>query len=1058
VAICPGCGEENPDRFRLCGFCGTPLRPEAAPQELRRTVTVVFCDLKDSTALGERLDAEALREVVGRYFAAMREVLESHGGTIEKFIGDAVMAVFGVPRLHEDDALRAVRAAAAMQQSLAALNDELDRRYGVRLACRTGVNTGEVIAGDPSAGQRLVTGDAVNVAARLEQAAGAGEVLVGELTHRLVRDATELQPVKPLTLKGKSEPTPAWRVVRASRSAAPDAHDGRIIGRDEQLARLDAALRRVAAERRPRLVLLTGPAGIGKSRLVTELALRMSGAAGVLRGRCLPYGRGITFWPLVEIVREAAAIQDGDGPYDARRKLAAFVGDDAVADRVMAAMGLAGADQFPLGELFWGVRKLLEAAAAARPVTVVLEDLHWAESTLLEFVRHLVESSTVPLLVVATARETFSERADWSDPADTEHLALEPLGGEALTAIIADALGDDALDDRVTTRIVETADGNPLFARQLLSMLVADGRLRRVADWWVATGDIAELELPPTIQALLDARLDRLSPAARAVIGPASVIGLEFSLAAVHAMVPETSPEDVSRHLRSLVGLDLVHPEDDGSGGEAFRFHHITVRDAAYRALLKRDRAVLHERFAAWMQAGMRAREEAGELDEILGYHLEQAHRYLDQLGPLDDHGRGLGARAARRLATAGRRAFARGDMPAAANLLRRAAGLLPEDDRDRLELLPALGEALIDTGEFAWAQIFLDEAVRHAGEARLAARARIVAVRARQHATDPTGWSEDAVREACEALAIFEQAGDDAGLAASYRLLASAHGTACRYGDAAAAARAAIEYATAAGDDWQRRWASSQYAITATYGPTPVEQAVPDCEAILAQSDGDRRTEGLTMSLLARLEAMRGDFDRARTLSSRARTTLDELGRSVVAASTSLDSCGVDILAGDPAAAERNLRRDSEALSEMGETYLLSTIAAELARAVVLQGRDDEAEELTVTAEELTADDDIASQALWRSVRAKVLARRGDLQAAGRMATDAVELLRRTDAVVTLGDALLDLGEVLESCGDLAAAHDAFDEAALLFERKGNVVAAASARAALARTSAATA
>jgi class 3 adenylate cyclase/tetratricopeptide (TPR) repeat protein len=1058
VAICPGCGEENPDRFRLCGFCGTPLSTAPAPRELRRTVTVVFCDLKDSTKLGERLDAEALREVVNRYFAAMRDVLESHGATIEKFIGDAVMAVFGVPRLHEDDALRAVRAAAAMQQSLAALNDELDRHYGVRLASRTGVNTGEVIAGNPGAGQRLVTGDAVNVAARLETAAGAGEVLVGELTYRLVRDAIELEPVEPLTLKGKSEPMPAWRIVGVSRAGTVEAHEGRIVGRETQLAVLDSALRRVAADRRPGLVLLTGPAGIGKSRLVAELAAGTSGAAGVLRGRCLPYGRGITFWPLVDIAREAAAIEDGDDAYEVRRKLAAFVGDDAVADRVMASMGLAGADQFPLAELFWGARKLLEAAARPRPLTVVLEDLHWAETTLLDFVCHVVESSAVPLLLVGTARETFRDRADWTDPPGTEHLALEPLGPAALEAIIADALGHGVLEPRVAERIVETADGNPLFVRQLLSMLVADGHLRRAGDRWVATADIAALELPPTIQALLDARLDRLAPAARAVIGPASVVGLEFSAAAVGAMVPEATPDDVGRHLRELVDLDLVHAGDDGQGGEDFRFHHITVRDAAYRALLKRDRAVLHERFVGWAQIAMRTREEAGELDEILGYHLEQAHGYLDELGHLDDHGRGLGARAAHRLARAGRRAFARGDMPAAANLLRRAAGLLPEDDRDRLELLPDLGEALIDTGEFAWAEVFLDQAVRHARDAALAAHTRIVAVRARQHASDPTGWSEEAVREARAAIPVFERVGDDAGLAASYRLLASAHGTACRYGDAAAAAQAAVEHATAAGDDRQRRWASSQYAITATYGPTPVEQAVPHCEAILGQSDGDRRTEGLTMSLLARLEAMRGDFDRARGLSSRARSTLEELGRSVVAASTSLDSCGVEVLAGDAAAAERHLRRDSEALSEMGETYLLSTIAAELARAVVLQGRDAEAEALTVTAEELAAEDDIASQALWRSVRARVLARRGDLPAARRMATEAVELLRRTDAAVTLGDALVDLGEVLERCGDIAAAHHAFQEALLLFERKGNVVAAASARETLARTGAATA
>src|SRR4051794_7482846 len=455
----------------------------------------------------------------------MREGLEGHGGTIEKSSGEGVMAVLGVPRLHEDDALRAVRAAAAMQQSLAVLNDELDRRYGVRLASRTGVNTGEVIAGARGGGKGRGTGAGANGAARLERAAGAGEVLVGELPARLARDHIELEPVEPLTLKGKAEPLPAWRAVRVRLSGATEAHEGRIVGREAQLARLDGALHRVVAERRPCLVLLPGPAGIGKSRLIAELPARMSGAAGVLRGRCLPYGRGITFWPLVDIAREAAAIEDGDDASEVHRKLAAFVGDATVADRVIATMGLAGAEQFPLGELFWGARKLLEAAAGRRPVTVVLEDLHWAETTLLEFVRHVVDSSAVPLLLIGTARETFRDRADWTDPPGTEHLALEPLGPAALEEIIGDALGHGVLDARVAARIVETADGNPLFVRQLLSMLVADGHLRRAGDRWLATTDIAELELPPTIQALLDARLDRLPPAARAVIGPASVIG-----------------------------------------------------------------------------------------------------------------------------------------------------------------------------------------------------------------------------------------------------------------------------------------------------------------------------------------------------------------------------------------------------------------------------------------------------------------------------------------------------------------------------------------------------
>ena len=328
MQTCPGCGEENPDRFRLCGYCGSALAAQPPPQEVRKTVTVVFCDLKGSTELGDRLDSEALREVLGLYFSAMKPVLDRHGGTIEKYIGDAIMAVFGLPRMHEDDALRAVRAAAEMRAALTELNVTLRAGFGVALENRTGVNTGEVVTGDTGDSQRLATGDTVNVAARLEQAAPTGEVLIGESTYRLVRDAVEVVPVEPLELKGKPEPVPAYRLISSATASrgTPSRRTCRFVGRTREIAALGAEFRRSVAGPEGRLVTLLGHAGVGKSRLIEEFVRSIAGEAAVLRGRCLSYGDGITFWPLAEVLRQAAGIVPDDSEEDARAKLASCFG------------------------------------------------------------------------------------------------------------------------------------------------------------------------------------------------------------------------------------------------------------------------------------------------------------------------------------------------------------------------------------------------------------------------------------------------------------------------------------------------------------------------------------------------------------------------------------------------------------------------------------------------------------------------------------------------------------------------------------------------------------
>jgi class 3 adenylate cyclase/tetratricopeptide (TPR) repeat protein len=1052
VKICANCGEENPDRFRLCGFCGTPFAAAETPQEVRKTVTVVFSDLVGSTSLGESMDSESLRELLHRYFEAMQGVLERHGGAVEKFIGDAIMAVFGLPKLREDDALRAVTAALEMQDVLAALNEELERGWGVRLANRTGVNTGEVVSGDVTAGQRLVTGDTVNVAARLEQAATAGEVLLGDLTYRLVRDAVEVETVAPLDLKGKAEPVPAYRVLGLKEAdLAAEGHEGPLVGRQRELGQLLAAFSEAVAGDRCRLATVFGSPGMGKSRLVEELIGQVGRAAAVVRGRCLSHGRGITFWPVVEIVRKAVGILEEDPPDAARAKIADLAQDDEVARRVAAAVGLSG-EEFPVEETFWGVRKLLETMAAARPLVVVFEDVHWAESTMLDLVEHVLGSSERPILLVCLARhELLDIRPAWEKLSGSSVVSLEPLPPSDAARVAENLLGNAELDPDVRGRIVEAAEGNPLFVEQMLSMMVDEGALRQEDGRWVPVGSADEISVPPTIQALLGARLDLLGPEERAVIEAASVAGLVFPEDALHELVSDDVGGQLEKLIHSLCRKHLVQTGVESIGGGAhYRFAHVLVREAAYQGMLKRTRATLHERFVAWADRVNSDRDRVVEFEEILGYHLEQAHSNLAELGPIDEHGLELGRRAAERLSSAGGRAFARGDMPAAANLLRRAAVLLPERDPSRLEIIPDLGEALLEVGEFPWAEVFLEEAIdaRHEGDGLGPALPELLLLRLKAQAGSAERWSERLVEEASRMIEQSNGHGDDATLGIIWRLLAWAHGTSGRYGLATTAAERAMKHARHANDGRQIRLAAGYYALAALHGPTPVPEAIQRCEEIASEAQGDRRTQGVVTSTLAVLLAMRGEFDRARRLAGEAQGLLADLGPTVVGASTSLETAWVERLAGDLSAAERELRRDYASLSQLGERYFLSTVAGELARIVYAQGRLDEADQLSRQAQELADDDDIASQTLWRTVQAKVLARNGNRDGALILIGEAVDLLTPTDAVSAQAETLVDLADVLRNSGRRKDADEVLGDAVKLFELKGNLVAVEAVRA----------
>jgi class 3 adenylate cyclase/tetratricopeptide (TPR) repeat protein len=1059
VQTCPGCGEENPDRFRLCGYCGSALVAQHPPQEIRKTVTIVFCDLKGSTELGDRLDSETLREVLTLYFSAMKPVLERHGGTIEKYIGDAIMAVFGLPRMHEDDALRAVRAAAEMRETLAELNVTLRAEFGVTLENRTGVNTGEVVTGEGSGSQRLATGDTVNVAARLEQVAPVGEVLIGDSTYRLVREAVDVVPVEPLTLKGKPDPVPAYRLLSVTadvRSARPTGRP--LVGRDREIAALDAEFRRAVAGSECRLVTLLGEAGVGKSRLIEEFVRRVGDEAAVLRGRCLSYGDGITFWPLAEVLRQAAGIVPEDSDEDARIKLKSCFGEQLAdaTSRIESGMGLSQ-DPYGKDELFWGVRVALEELARRRPLVVVFDDIHWAEATFLGLVEDILDISLgVPLLMVCTARHELREdRPDFAAGRQTAaEIVLRELSVEETGRVLRNLLGAASLPPRLERRVLRLTEGNPLFVEQMLSMLIDDGLLREQAGRWVFSGGAAEaVSIPGNVSSLLGARLDRLGPAERRVVESASVIGLEFSSGAVAALLEES---DGGAHLEpvltALCRKQLIRQAQAGPAGD-FRFSHILVRDTAYARLLKRTRARLHERFAAWLTDAVGSR--AAEYEEILGYHLEQSFCYLSELGPVDDNGRRLGAGASRHLSSAGRRALVRGDMPAAANLLQRAAALLGEKDPARALLLLDAGEAMADIGELEHAESVLTEAVDRALSADEIgiARAGALALLQLRYTTDAhavqesIGQQESMVELVEQEIPGLEAMDDDRALARAFSLLTYVHWTGARFGDAAAAAERTIRHATAAGDQVTARRFLGSLAISALYGPMPVPEAIATCEEVLARAADDRKVRARAELAIGQLEAMRGNFERARVLYRRSRATLEELGCLFLAALTSLASSIIEFLAGDLAAAESELRTDYRRLEEMGERNYISTTAGLLADALYRQGRYDESAEFAGVCEHVASPDDVASQFHWRCVRGKLRAREGAVEEAESLLEAAMALVETSDQLDLQGYGLLDFAEVQELAGAPAAAAALGEKAAGLFERKGNLVSAHRAR-----------
>jgi class 3 adenylate cyclase len=953
----------------------------------RKVVTTLFCDVAGSTALGERLDPEVLRAVLDRYFAEMRAIIERHGGSVEKFIGDAVMAVFGVPRVHEDDALRAVRAAAEIRERMRVVAEEV----GLPLQFRTGVNTGSVVTAEAAG---LASGDAVNVAARLQQLAAPGEIVIGAETFELVRDAVRVREIEPLVLKGKSSPVDAFALISVDPVATGVARhlDRALVGRERELRLLSETWERTVDERACELLSVLGTAGVGKTRLAEELLARVGGRALVLRGRCLPYGEGITLQPLIDALGRA--------------------GEPAAA--VLERLELGGVAV--AGELSWSVRRLLEELAARGPVILYLDDLHWAQPMLLDVLDHIADLSRgAPILLLCTARpELLEGRGTWGGGKfNATSFLLEPLDAAASERLL-EPLGA-GLDADTRARVIAASEGNPLFLEQMAAL----ARERGV------------VTIPLTVQMLLSARFDQLAAGEREVLQRGAIDGEAFDRRWVSHGASGRPAIDVEAELVGLVRKELIRPHPATlSGGEAFRFRHLLVRDAAYDALAKADRAELHERFADWLeQAGRRL----PEIEEIVGWHLEMALSYGRELGR--DADLALSRRAARKLLSAAARAGDRMDSAAARRMLERALELAPAGEPLAGEIAVGLAERLLDSYELERANQLLSDAEDGAAATDEAALVRLDwLLLARPQ--DAVTVIEGQLSSIIDRLA---RAGDDRGLAKAHLAGQWLHWLKGRATAAGAQAARAAAHARSAGDQRLYARAVSYQLEGMTLGRASAAELTDALDALEHQAPGPYIAATLkrSRSVVCRLE---GNFEEARRLVSSAEQDLATLGMPTRSAYDYLRVAENELAAGQPARALTALEEGDAALARQGERAYRATIQALLAEVHEQLHQVDAARAAIELAEELSLPEDSMNFALTHAVRARLALAGDDAEAAERWARSALAQTLQTDFVLHQARAHVNLARVLSASGQRDEATAEANAALELYELKGDV------------------
>ena len=964
-------------------------------REQRKVVTVLFADVVGSTAMAAQTDPEVVRSVMARYFQRIVDISNAYGGTVEKFAGDAAMVVFGVPAVHDDDAERAVRAAIEIRDGAA------------DLPVRVGVNTGEAVTAARDDRQFMVSGDAVNVAARLQQGAEPGEVVVGHLTERLTRNVIEYEAREPVTAKGKSEPLVAFR-ARRPRSQVPAQARGveglqaALVGRDRELRLLLDTYARTATDRRPHLFTLVGSAGVGKSRLVSEALASLAGSgATLLRGRCLPYGRGVTYWPVVEMVMADTGITRADEHDIALAKLdkwlVALFEDaqqlPAIRSRLAVMMGLltpavgmpdttaARVDK----EIGWGIRNCLDAIARHGPLIVVVDDLQWAEPPVVETLEQLIErASDVPILLICIARPEFLEaRRGWgAGQANSTTITLDPLTRTETGTLISRLLEIEALPAELRAEIVERSAGTPLFCEEFIQMLIDEGRLVRDGDSWRAAGPMGEIRVPHSIQAVLAARLDSLPDAEKSVLQAASVVGERFEVAQVWALAGGADAETL---LDSLRRKGLVTGGDGTREEMAFR--HILIRDAAYASLPKSERAALHDTFGTNLETEA---AEAQTLTEILAHHAERALTMSIEVGVEGDLLERRAVRALEWSLAAGDRAANRRDLTTLEAALKnaRSAAAHQEDGgglkfRARLSLLEA--ERLMIIADYPAAAELLGAAAGLAEEAGLPA----VVAKARLSEAWIANFAgmedlEEFDRVAERAIEACRKAGDIPG-----EIEARHVGT-------------------------NGLWALGR-----------LTEFIEINEQLLAQarSIGDLAHVAHILVRLTPAEGMRGNQSAAERYLTEAEGLAATLGLRNIGLGAMMQRSGRFFVMGEVAAAVRAHREFLAAAEDAGAVQYVVSALRFLARGLIYEDKPGEAAMALDRALDLS---EISGERWNRSelfgLRARAALQLGDIEAAEGYINSALSSLRDSDFTAT-GEAYNHLGLIREAQGRKAEA-----------------------------------
>jgi class 3 adenylate cyclase len=968
--------------------------------ESRRMVTALFCDVVGSTRLATELDPEAYRRLISSYFEVASRAIEAHGGTVEKFIGDAVMALFGVPELHEDDALRAVRAAVDVRDAVSRAHAGEDVRV------RIGVNTGEVVT---SASSRLrAVGPAVNVAAHLEARAGTNEIVLGAATERLVRDVLRADELD------LGDGLVGWRLreLIAPIAAVERRPETPFVGRRKELSRLEGAFGRMRDESQSNSVTVVGEAGIGKSRLAREFLEALRGEARVLIGRCHSYGAGATYLPIAEVVRAVA-------PDASVAAIAAALEGTEHAERIAQRVAeVVCSTEAPAigGEAFWAIRRLLEAVAGERPLVVVFDDLHWAEPTLLDLVEYLGQWAQGPILILSLARRELLEmRPGWAGPSSTGFLLeLEPLAADEVNALLEEI--SDGSANGLREQIVEHAGGNPLFAEQLflLASEAADVRLDQA---------------PPTVEALIAARLDRLDPSELELLRHASVIGRLFTAEELADLGPFHDAD-----LATVQRKALVDPRHTDGG---YRFHHALVRDVTYRSIPKADRADLHERAADSL-------ERHDGADELVGYHLEQAFLYRAQLGPLDAAAEALGLRAANRLLAAGKRARDRGEFAPAEALFTRAVDLFPSNAAVRRSAQFELVEILNGLAEHDRSFALLDE-LAVAAEASADRRIQALVTLERIWAEKQTVRlaHEDALRAAEDATRQLQRLDDPDGIARGLGMMALLRGWDGKTADAERLLEQALEHAERAGRialvgdalEWLCWWALS--------GPTPTVAGIERCNETLQRARDGIMAEAPILVARGTLLAMHEGAAAGRADVARGRSLYLELGNPMPWAATALRAAEVEMLDEDWVAAEALLTPGCEWERDHEQLGYLTALEGALAQALLAQGRDHEAQLVCDDVLRIAAADDLDAHIRVGCVRAVLAARRGDAEAADDLLQRARTIADATDWLTLRAFVALSAAEIGRLTGRTELERSALREALRLSELKGDLVTA---------------